>query len=153
MRGVKGTQKSYGDLCADCGVRLSKKNAVHRRPPRRGLLSYCRTCSNARADAARKRDPEAHRERSRRYRLKLKTQVIQAYGGKCACCGETEPMFLAIDHVNGGGTKHRKTAGLTSPTQLRNLIIKEGFPKTYRLLCHNCNSAMGWFGRCPHQHP
>lgn len=24
--------------------------------------------------------------------------VINAYGGKCVCCNETEPVFLAIDH-------------------------------------------------------
>jgi hypothetical protein len=78
----------------------------------------------------------------------LKDEVIRAYGGKCDCCGETTPEFLALDHRYGGGTQHRKT--VTSPTELRRLVIRQGFPDTYRLLCHNCNQAIGWFGSCPH---
>lgn len=34
--------------------------------------------------------------------------VIHAYGGACACCGESREPFLAIDHIAGGGNKHRK---------------------------------------------
>src|SRR5262245_47553294 len=33
------------------------------------------------------------------------------YGTECACCGETHIEFLGIDHINGGGHKHRKEIG------------------------------------------
>jgi hypothetical protein len=31
-------------------------------------------------------------------------EMLSAYGGKCVCCGESEYKFLAIDHINGGGS-------------------------------------------------
>ena len=34
---------------------------------------------------------------SRKRQQKLKKQVIIGYGGKCACCGEDQIEFLAID--------------------------------------------------------
>lgn len=30
---------------------------------------------------------------------------------KCACCGERQMEFLSIDHIHGGGTKHRVAIG------------------------------------------
>src|SRR3990167_4100247 len=44
-------------------------------------------------------------------RMRLRMQVMRHYGGDppmCACCGETELDFLTIDHINGGGRKHRE---------------------------------------------
>jgi hypothetical protein len=81
---------------------------------------------------------------------KIRLEVLQAYGGKCACCGEAEPAFLAIDHVNGNGNKHRKE------TKLRGLkmffwLRRNGYPSEFQLLCHNCNVAKGSNGICPHQ--
>lgn len=70
-------------------------------------------------------------------------------GGKncCECCGEKHLEFLAIDHKNGGGGKHRKSLQEYLP-----LILKRrGFPKGYRILCHNCNGSIGFYGYCPHQ--
>jgi hypothetical protein len=29
-------------------------------------------------------------------------------------------------------------------------LIRNDFPKGYRLLCHNCNFAFGSKGSCPH---
>ena len=149
MRGIKGTKKDIGQPCAMCRQPLTKEIAVHRRPPRFGLLSYCRPCLNKRAVMKNKENPERRRQADKRRRDALKDQVMKGYGGMCECCGERTPEFLAVDHRNGGGSLHRRT--VTSPTEIRRLIIREGFPKTYRLLCHNCNGAIGWFGRCPHQ--
>jgi hypothetical protein len=40
---------------------------------------------------------------------KLKEAAYKAYGGfRCACCGEAEPLFLSLDHVNNDGAAHRK---------------------------------------------
>ena len=46
-------------------------------------------------------------ERRKRYR----TDAINAYGGRCACCGETHIDMLTIDHVNNDGNVHRKELG------------------------------------------
>ena len=34
-------------------------------------------------------------------------RVLDHYGRACSCCGETEPAFLTIDHVNNDGAEHR----------------------------------------------
>lgn len=86
-----------------------------------------------------------------RHRRKLKAEVIQAYGGRCACCGEGGVDFLHIDHVNGGGKQHRKSlAGNAS--EFYPTLRKLGFPNDppLRVLCGNCNHAVR-FGPCPHQ--
>jgi hypothetical protein len=91
------------------------------------------------------------REKSRRATLaryhEMKAQVHAAYGGKCACCGESAPEFLTVDHVGGRDGDH---VGLTS-TQVFAAIIREGFPDKYRLLCWNCNMSHGLHGYCPHE--
>ncbi len=74
--------------------------------------------------------------------------VLNTRGWKCNCCGETEPLFLELDHVNGDGGEHRRTVG----TNLMVWIIKNKFPTTIQLLCSNCNK--GRFingGVCPHR--
>lgn len=82
----------------------------------------------------------------------LKKVIIDAYGGKCECCGEPYFEFLTIDHTNGDGAEHRRRIG-KGGTKLYKAIIAEGFPKDrYRLLCFNCNIALGFYGYCPH-HP
>jgi hypothetical protein len=30
-------------------------------------------------------------------------------------------------------------------------LISSGFPEGFRVLCHNCNQAIGLYGFCPHQ--
>lgn len=154
MKGIKGTYKTFGDPCANCRRPLRKAIAIRRRPPRKGVLSYCRPCQNARSMKSQNEDPQAHLDRCRTYRQKIRREMIKAYGGKCACCGESIPEFLALDHKKGGGTRMRKLlCNNTSQTMYR-LVRDQGYPKSkYQLLCHNCNGAKAWYGGCPHQSP
>lgn len=89
------------------------------------------------------------RERAKRVRL----EVIKRYGGKCACCGESTIEFLSIDHVRGGGRKHRRELGATNygGTRYYMWIIKNNFPDGLRVLCYNCDMARGFSGYCPHE--
>ncbi|MFA5766518.1 MAG: hypothetical protein WC919_01165 [Candidatus Paceibacterota bacterium] len=85
-------------------------------------------------------------ERQRKTRLK----VLRHYGGetpKCACCGESHTEFLSIDHINGGGNKHRKNNKIVS---IYAWLYKHKFPDGFRVLCHNCNFSYGLYGYCPH---
>lgn len=90
---------------------------------------------------------EVRQRRKDRYK-EIREEVIKGYGGKCECCGEDTMEFLAVDHRNGGGRKERKT---TSIYQILRKIQEEDYPNDYRVLCHNCNSALGFYGYCPHQ--
>jgi hypothetical protein len=57
-------------------------------------------------------------------------------------------VFLALDHVNGGGRKHRKQRGGNYGVY-KDAIAKHD-PDRFRILCHNCNFAIHQFGACPH---
>lgn len=149
MRGIKGTGKRIGDPCARCRKPLTALLSVPRRD-RGYLLSYCRPCMSARDTAQRAKFPERASARGRRYKASLRTKVLAAYGAKCACCGERQKEFLALDHVNGGGNKERREKGLSTSAQMYMVAIHEGFPARFRLLCHNCNCSRAWYGFCPH---
>lgn len=88
---------------------------------------------------------------SRAYRQRLKTEAIAAYGGVCDCCNESREVFLAIDHVNGGGLKHRKAIGKRGGGAFYKWLQDHGWPHGYRVLCHNCNFATHVLGTCPHR--
>jgi hypothetical protein len=86
----------------------------------------------------------------RAYLIRRKAKVISAYGNKCVCCGLDDIEVLSIDHINGGGTKHRRNVGLG--TNFYRWIIKNNFPIGFRTLCLNCNISLGTHGKCPHNH-
>lgn len=81
----------------------------------------------------------------------LKVEVMAAYGGKCACCGESTLEFLTIDHTNGDGCEHRRSVG--KGKNIYRDIKRQGFPQDgrYQVLCFNCNIALGFYGYCPHR--
>jgi hypothetical protein len=66
---------------------------------------------------------------------------------ECLCCGEKRAEFLQIDHIFGGGRKHR--AGFSRWFES---LAKRGFPEEPMLtvLCANCNHAKETCGVCPH---
>lgn len=86
------------------------------------------------------------------YRLRLRKTVLDYYGRKCQCpgCDVTEEKFLAVDHIDGGGNAHRREIGGGSSTTFYRWLIKNEFPPGFQVLCHNCNSAKGFYGFCPH---
>lgn len=96
---------------------------------------------------------EASKERKRAYNRELARkghrEAIQAYGGFCACCGETEMSFLQIDHINNDGAEHRKSI---SGVPLGPWLKRRGYPEGFQVLCVNCNFAKHTNGGvCPHQ--
>lgn len=101
-------------------------------------MSYCDDCR------------AKHNQRSRDRHYALRNRIFKAYGGKCACCGERRREFLAIDHILGGGLEHRRKMG--GCRNVYRAVESQGYPKDlYRILCHNCNSARGFYGYCPHE--
>lgn len=121
----------------------------------------CRICQRERVATYRAElmTPERHerwkaqmRKRAKEHHRELRQKVLDHYGAKCACCGESEPAFLAMDHIGGGGNKHRRELGARSGSlKMYRWIINNGFPDTFQTLCHNCNQAKHVLGTCPHQ--
>lgn len=142
---IRKTVPDYGEKrqlkCNKCGVvKKSSEFYPHKRKPDAKAKAYpkCKDCN-------------IRYLREMRWALKMK--VIEEYGGKCKCCGEDEPKFLAIDHIYNDGKAHRlelkeNNGGMALYRWLRN----NGFPKEkYQLLCHNCNLAKQFWKKCPHQ--
>ena len=84
----------------------------------------------------------------KRYDDKTKERIFEHYGKVCVCCGESNINFLSIDHINGGGTKHRKKIGM----KICVWLFKNNFPDGFQTLCFNCNWGKHINGGiCPHQ--
>lgn len=79
----------------------------------------------------------------------LRRRIIEQYGGKCECCGESEYGFLSLDHRHGGGHAERKRLG---PNAAYRLALRSNDHEKYRVLCHNCNMGRQFNGGvCPHE--
>lgn len=80
-----------------------------------------------------------------------KQRFVDAYGGVCSCCGESEIRFLTCEHlIAGQGIAQRKTE-IHGPN-LYKQIRMEGYPKDkYTVLCMNCNFARNHGNTCPHE--
>src|ERR1700757_476788 len=123
--------------CTRCHLELPLKSFVFAKNTKSGYGAQCRPC---------------HRERNNIRNRALRVTVLAHYSKgtpKCACCGETVLEFLSLDHINGGGRQHRKTIKMRWWEWLR----KNKYPEGFRVLCHNCNQAIGLYGICPHQYP
>lgn len=84
--------------------------------------------------------------------VNLRMGALNAYSNnnpQCSCCGTKHIEFLAIDHINGGGNKHRKKIGSGSGTLYR-WLKRNNYPDGFRILCNNCNYSYGIYGYCPH---
>lgn len=85
---------------------------------------------------------------SRQWHRNLRIAAIEHYGKTCACCGESSLEFLCIDHISGGGNRHRKQVGCGR--NFYSWLKKNNYPEGFRTLCHNCNQSLGYNGYCPH---
>ena len=99
-------------LCMNCQFRAKAGNLE-------GKLFTCRT-----------KDQE--------YGHLLKIECFNAYGG-CSCfiCGIKDLDVLTIDHLEGGGRKHREKIG-GGGTKFYRWLRNNGFPSGYQVLCMNC---------------
>jgi hypothetical protein len=103
---------------------------------------------NVKARSRLYKQTQEFKDKERIATIEKRKRVFNHYGNKCACCGESNILFLSIDHINGGGTKHRQEIGRTP---IYRWLIKNNFPEGYQTLCMNCNCAKAWWGKCPHQ--
>jgi hypothetical protein len=102
-------------------------------------------------NAWRIRTRERNNETNRKNVQKIRIEVLQHYGGKCTCCGETELKFLTLDHINGGGNEHRRKIGIHSGSLFYRWVRSHNYPDYLQVLCHNCNQAKCFYGECPHK--
>lgn len=93
-------------------------------------------------------------EKTKKVQDRCRSEVFAAYGGPvCNCCGETQIMFLSIDHVHNDGAKERKSGAYNgSGSAFYGWLRKNKFPPGYQVLCMNCQVGKHKNGGvCPHQ--
>ena len=136
-------------LCFGCnlekarGVRVRKKGGMSKLY----ILDRAETRSRR---AVRRYYLMKNRKIRKKYNRKLKEMVIERYShgtNKCAMCGLAAMNNLTIDHVNGGGTEHRKEIGC----ELYKWLIDNNFPDGYQVLCFACNLKKGTSTSCSTQ--
>jgi hypothetical protein len=118
-------------ICTNCGCRPKSDSSLR-----------CDVCN-----VIIRRSSSAYHDRVRR-------AAFEAYGGfSCVCCGETEEMFLSLDHVNGDGAQHRRhIAAQSGSNSLYVWLKKNGYPPGFQVLCMNCNQGRHRNkGVCPHK--
>lgn len=119
--------------CANCGKIKKIEQFYKSRREKYGVEYQCKQCASQKQKSRREQNWE---------------KILNFYGAKCFCCGESIKEFLTIDHAAGDGANHRRQI---NRGRLHVHIIKSSFPKRFRLACMNCNFAMGVHGFCPHK--
>jgi hypothetical protein len=148
--------------CSRCSVEKPLNDFYTDKSKKDGHHSVCKECTKADRKARYEADPETHKTRMKAWQKangakiaarhrRRREELIEAYGGRCTCCGQTGYEFLTIDHVNNDGAEHRKKVG-EGASAIINYLRARGYPKEgFRLLCWNCNCARGIYGYCPHE--
>jgi hypothetical protein len=135
----------YFSWCADC---IKSKYAGYRATY---LADPVKKERNSRAHKLwAQQNPEAYKLSHHEAFMKLKREMLRAYGPECSCCGEDREVFLTLEHLNGDGSEHRKRVG--GGTNTYRDLKRRGWPQGgYTVLCMNCNWATRFGGVCPHQ--
>jgi hypothetical protein len=126
--------------CPNCGRR--KKTLKYR---------LCFKCRGDKREWARQHRAEII-PKQKAYRVRTRREAIEAYGGRCSCCGEQRLEFLTINHTKNDGARHRRALGNQGRGHAFYLWLKTNYyPTGFDVRCWNCNCAQGLYGYCPHK--
>lgn len=162
---TRQTRKAAG-LCSDCAkprhgtyircLSCIGKQKVGRKQyyAKKAAAGLCEKCSLPREGGTNRCNFHLVQQRGlgKLWRTQVRDDAFAAYGGyKCVCCGETERLFLDLDHVNGGGNKHRASLHKNG-SAVYWWLKQHGYPKgMMQPLCSNCNQGKSRNnGVCPH---
>jgi len=136
--------------CIRCNEEKQSKEFYKNSSKKDKLDTYCIPCTKEKLHIHYLKNKNKYVLNSIKLQWKTKLEVINGYGGECKCCGEKNPFFLTVDHVNNDGTKRRKN-GEPFGYAFYRMIIKSDFPDIYQILCMNCNLGKHINGgECPH---
>ena len=131
----RGKPRPQTQMCYKCRVEkpISEFYATQGHP-----YTVCAECCK------KKRKVPAYRAREKERFNATKLEVLGHYGkdGKpvCTVCGESRVLCLTIDHINGGGMKHRKlVTGGSGGSRFYYWLKRQGYPEGYQTLCMNDN--------------
>ena len=122
---LKAYQKEYG-----------KKYYVKNREK---LLEGRRKRLSELSPVEKEKDLIRRRARNKKHHTKRKNNLFDLMENKCKCCGETNPIYFQIDHVNNDGHLERKNRSRRGPKLTLKKYLEA--PEKFQLLCANCNWA------------
>ena len=126
--------------CKQCGFECSEFMAEqHFHKKKNSLESKCKKCVCT-----------SRRAKALSDRITALQKYSDSYIPSCACCGITDIYFLQIDHINGGGAKHREELGEGGDRLVR-WLKKNNYPTGFQVLCANCNWSKSSHGQCAHE--
>ena len=150
-------------ICIKCGVILTDENWYASDKKRN--IYICKKCVYKKTKIWRQNNRDRHNQTQkiwrqnnrdrfnqlvRESRQRLRDEVIDAYGGKCACCGETRREYLSIDHKNGNGNKQKREIGVRNSQEFYRWLKQNNYPEGFQVLCFNCNMGKRNYSVCPH---
>lgn len=138
-------------ICRVCNIELTGENWFVSLKKRGSCI--CKKCNNDKMQQWRRlhreqanelalkhyrKNPKKHHLAVNKSRVKVRLDMIIAYGGKCVNCGITDFDVIDLDHINNNGAEHRRKN--LYGYNLYRYLKKLNFPKDeYQLLCRNCN--------------
>jgi len=149
-------------VCRECGVKLTDENWYASNKKTHNYI--CKKCNYERDKKWQQNNREVYNQIVKKWRQnnrdkynqsqrelnhQLRDEAIDAYGGKCKCCGETRREFLTIDHIDGNGRKHRREIGVRG-SDFYGWLKQNNYPKGFQVLCFNCNCGKGTYSVSPH---
>jgi len=145
-KGRARSNKYRADHREEALARLKQYHETHKEQDReyRSTVKY-----KERANQRQKEYYQLHKERIKAaacrtgkiVRTKQRFAVLWHYSnGTMACvkCEFSDIRALVLDHINGGGTEHRREMGNGINVWL--WLARHGFPPGYQILCANCNA-------------
>ncbi len=136
-------------VCIGCDEEKHRSQFGYSRTERKPL-DHCKSCQEPAADR-RRASKEKYNTRIKLENIEIRAEVLRHYGNMCQCCGESEAVFLAFDHLNGGGARHRREIVAMGFMTIARWLKANGYPEEFRILCHNCNWAEHAKAACPHR--
>ena len=135
-------------VCRKCGVILTDENWYASYKKKYDYV--CKKCNCEYTKKWQQNNRDKCNQLQNESNHRLINDVIDAYGGKCACCGETRKEYLSIDHINGDGNKHKREIGVKDSREFYRWLKKNNYPEEFQVLCFNCNCGKRNYSACPH---
>ena len=141
-------------VCNVCKLEKSLNEFYKDSQKKLGISHTCKNCSKKVVAKWHQNNRDKSRATGRKTAYNRKLKVLTYYSKLdtpiCSCngCYVQDPLFLAIDHIQGNGAQQRREEKIKS-SHLYNWIVKNNFPDGFQVLCHNCNFAKGTKDDCP----
>lgn len=145
-------------ICSKCKRKLSLRNFYRDTQKKDCLSSSCKECHRKqqiisyekRREKCLKyhkehyqKNKEKNKEIQKKHRVKIFTEIFNLLGNQCVMCGIKDRRVLQIDHIKGGGYRHRKIKGYGMGYYKDILKSIKNKENKYQLLCANCNFIEG----------